>query len=160
MSGNCSGGGITPEMADTFRSLTGGTLGAVAPGESVILVGEALTAKSASSALRKMRYRGQNFKVDDFVLADAMNSKQFRKLVKDIAQNGLKNPIIEYVVKDGVPHVTFGSNRLSAARYLRIINQLKFVEKTVPTRGYETLDDVVRVPSPRFRGPPVTMQAN
>ncbi len=98
------------------------------------------------------------FNVDDFIGADAMGDKQFRKLVKHIAQNGLKNKEIEYVVKDGVPHVTFGSNRLAAAKYLGIQDQLKFSEKTVPTRGFQTLDDVTRVPPPRLRGTSVTMQ--
>ncbi len=87
-----------------------------------------------------------------------MSDKQFRKLVKNISQNGLKNKEIEFVVKDAIPHVTFGSNRLAAAKHLGIKDQLKFVEKTVPTRSYLTLDDVTRVPPPKLRGAPVTMK--
>lgn len=161
MSGSCNGVSITPEMADTFSQVTGGTLGAVSPGPLVVSAAST-TAKLATTRLatKKVTEASGRLKADDFVGADAMSDKQFRKLVKSISQNGLKNKEIEFVVKDGIRHVTFGSNRLAAAKHLRITDQLKFVEKTVPTRGFQTLDDVTRVPPPRFRGPPVTMQSN
>lgn len=52
-----------------------------------------------------------------------MSADRYKKLVKDIAKNGLKNSEIKYVVHDEVPYVVHGSNRLNAARYLGITNK-------------------------------------
>ncbi|WP_444935422.1 DUF637 domain-containing protein [Microbulbifer sp. JMSA004] len=59
----CDGRTITPEMAETFSELVGGTLGAVTPGEAVVLSGEALLAKLALQK-SKPRWKGSSDNVE------------------------------------------------------------------------------------------------
>lgn len=90
------------------------------------------------------------FAADDFVITDPMSPKRFRNFLKDVAANGLKDKNILYVVKDGVPHVIYGSNRLHAAKLLGWTNQLKFKQVYLPQKHYYTFDDVIQAPAPKL----------
>jgi hypothetical protein len=152
--GGCESEGscYNTEYAGMYSQLTG-TLGAVSP--SNLVVNSTSRAATVYTVRQASRTR---FSADDYVGTDALSPKGYRKLLKSIAANGLQNNRIEYVVRDNIPHVTLGSNRLAAARELGITNQLRFVEVTLPRANYIRPSDLQRVAPPRNMGPPVRMQ--
>ncbi|WP_163836658.1 RHS repeat-associated core domain-containing protein [Spartinivicinus ruber] len=98
------------------------------------------------------------FSSSDLKLTDAMNDKQFTKLVKDIRANGIENPVIKYVEIEGVPYVVHGNNRLSAAKYLGKTDQLEFQKVGFPVEGtnFNSIEDVLStigaIRQPKYRG--------
>jgi hypothetical protein len=127
------------------------TLLAATPSTPLSTIGRTSTSAIRTSSSFK-------FTIDDFVGADALSNTGYRKLLKNIALNGLKDNRIEYVVHNNVPYVTFGSNRLAAARELGITNQLRFYEVNLPRGTFVRVNDLQRAKPPRNMGPPVRMQ--
>ena len=83
------------------------------------------------------------FRVSDFVRTDTMSRREFARLVQSIEADGIQNPFIKYTVIGNTPYVLHGSNRLLAARTLRIENQLIFQEVQLPFLGYKNAASVI-----------------
>ncbi|WP_444905217.1 RHS repeat domain-containing protein [Microbulbifer sp. CnH-101-E] len=54
LSGNCNGTSITPEIADNFSNLTGGTIGAVSVGQTVAITTEQIAIRVATSVAKSL----------------------------------------------------------------------------------------------------------
>ncbi|WP_179538098.1 ParB N-terminal domain-containing protein [Pseudomonas flavescens] len=69
-----------------------------------------------------------------------MTDNNFRKLVKSMRQDGLKDPAIQYVEINSVPHVVVGNNRLTAARFLGETSEFicKKVSFPIPRTNFHT----------------------
>jgi hypothetical protein len=111
-------------------------LNAVAPLESVIAGGETYAGVGGA---------GLN-------LTERMSKTATRKLLQDIAANGLKDTVINYVEIGGEKYVVNGNNRLMAARTLGITNELRFEKVSLPFRGFKTEADVINSYAAQFQG--------
>jgi RHS repeat-associated protein len=72
------------------------------------------------------------------------STKAMRKLVADIAQNGIREPI-KYVEQNGIKYVVDGHHRLAAAYRLGITN-VPAQRVSLPYLGYRSTSDLVEVP--------------
>lgn len=73
-----------------------------------------------------------------------MSNNQFKKLLKDIKQSGIKDPVI-YTEINGVRTVLDGNHRLLAARRLGI-GQISARRVNLPWGQYRTVNDLIHIP--------------
>ncbi len=78
-------------------------------------------------------------------------SKATKKLIGDIAENGIKEPL-KYVEAGGLKYVVDGNHRLLAAHALDI-QQIPTQCVQLPYRGFKTANDLVEVPRSDFLRP-------
>ena len=78
-------------------------------------------------------------------------SKATKKLIGDIAENGIQEPL-KYVEEGGVKYVVNGNHRLLAAHALDI-QQIPTQRVELPYRGFKTANDLVEVPKRDFLRP-------
>ena len=104
ISGDCGGLGITREMADTFSKVTAGTLGAVAPGESVVFAGELVAIRAASSVAKNLgSFADESKLLGHFIKHGAefgvKNPEAYLALAREVMANGIK---VSYKYKDEI----------------------------------------------------------
>ena len=74
---------------------------------------------------------------------DRMTPGDFRRLAKDIKQNGILDKVIKYVTIAGQNYIVGGNNRLTAARQLGLGDQLEYEQVQLPYKGFQTEEDVL-----------------
>lgn len=94
-----------------------------------------------AAAPRRLSETG--FDARDFQLTDAMNDKQFTRLIKSVRGNGFTNPVIKYAMVDGKPAILLGNNRFQAAKHLGRVDELRF---------QDVRDAMGEVRLPKYRG--------
>ena len=72
-----------------------------------------------------------------------MTPGDFRRLAKDIKQNGILDKVIKYVTIAGQNYIVGGNNRLTAARQLGLGDQLEYEQVQLPYKGFQTEEDVL-----------------
>ena len=84
-----------------------------------------------------------------------MQDKQFTKLVNDMRENGIKNPVIDYVEINGEAYIVKGNNRVRAAEYLGKNKELKYNKVDFPVEGtnFRTPQDVLEASTQNLRPP-------
>ena len=96
-----------------------------------------------------------NFASGQQKYTDTMQDKQFTKLVNDIRENGIKNPVIDYVEINGEAYIVKGNNRVRAAEYLGKNKELKYNKVDFPVEGtnFKTPQDVLDASTQNLRPP-------
>lgn len=64
-----------------------------------------------------------------------MSSDQYKKLVKSVEANGIKNRAVTYVQIEGLYYIATGNDRYMAAHRTEALDQLRFRTSDFPVPG-------------------------
>jgi RHS repeat-associated protein len=93
-----------------------------------------------------------NLRLSELTPTEQVRSvSNLKKLIPDIAANGIKEPI-NYVEHNGVKYIVDGHHRYAAAHHLRL-GEVPAQRVSLPYKGYKTVNDLTVVPMSRFVRP-------
>jgi len=91
----------------------------------------------------------ERLKLGELTPTEEVSSKsKLKKLIPDIAENGIKEPI-KYVEHGGVKYIVDGHHRYAAAWHLKI-REVPAQRVSLPYLGYKSAHDLTTIPLSRF----------